>query len=269
MLRHESICSELTVAQKKWHCLGIYRPPASNILASFFEELTDNLSKGSKFYENFIIGDFNINIKVAGRGLDKPKEFCDLFSLTNLIRKETFFTRDHTSTIDLILTNTPKNLQNTCITETGLSDFHQLILTFFKTKITRLKPNIVFYHNYKHFEDSRFREDLNSKDFSLNTYDQKENYNFITDKFINVVNRHVPLKEKTLRGNQAPFLTKELRKEIYTRSKLKNRYNRNPTEENKAIYKKQRNKCASLRQKSIKMYFNNVTKTGIQTNKDF
>ena len=62
-------------------------------------------------------------------------------------------------------------------------------------------------------------------------------------------------------GNQAPFLTKELRKEIYTRSKLKNRYNRNPTEENKAIYKKQRNKCASLRQKSIKMYFNNVTKT--------
>ena len=186
-----------------------------------------------------------------------------------MIRKETFFTRDHTSTIDLILTNTPKNLQKTCITETGLSDFHQLILTFFKTKITRLKLNIVFYHNYKHFEDSRFREDLNSKDFSLNTYDQKENYNFITEKFISVVNRHVLLKEKTLRGNQAPFLTKELRKEIYTRSKLKNRYNRNPTEENKAIYKKQRNKCASLRQKSIKMYFNNVTKTGIQTNKDF
>ena len=49
---------------------------------------------------------------------------------------------------------------------------------------------------------------------------------------------HAPLKKKMLKGNQAPFLTKELRKEIYTRSKLKNKYNRNPTEENKAIYKK-------------------------------
>ena len=38
-------------------------------------------------------------------------------------------------------------------------------------------------------------------------------------------------KKKTLRGNQAPFLTKKLRKEICTRSKLKNKYNRNPTEE--------------------------------------
>ena len=43
---------------------------------------------------------------------------------------------------------------------------------------------------------------------------------------------------QTLRGNQAPFLPKDLRKEIYTRSKLKNKYNRSPTEQNKAIYKK-------------------------------
>ena len=58
---------------------------------------------------------------------------------------------------------------------------------------------------------------------------------------------HAPLKKKMLKGNQAPFLTKELRKKIYTRSKLKNKYNSNLTEENKAIHKKQRNKCVSLR----------------------
>ena len=138
----------------------------------------------------------------------------------------------------MILTNKPKSFQNTGITETGLNDFHKLIMTFFKTHITRLKPKIVFYRNYKHFEDSRFLEDLNSADVSLNTDDPNENYNFITDKFSNVVNKHAPLKKKTLRGNQAPFLTNELRKEIYTRSKLKNNYNRNPTKENKATYEK-------------------------------
>ena len=36
------------------------------------EELTDRINKGIEFYENFIIlGDFNIDVKVAGRELDK------------------------------------------------------------------------------------------------------------------------------------------------------------------------------------------------------
>ena len=102
------------------------------------------MSKESEFYENFIIlGDFNIDVKAAGRELDKFDEFCDLLNLTNLVRNKTCFTRDHKSTVDLILTNKPKSFQNTCITETGLNDFQKLISTFFKTQITLLKPKVV------------------------------------------------------------------------------------------------------------------------------
>ena len=67
----------------------------------------------------------------------------------------------------------------------------------------------------------------------LETDDPNRNYNFITEKFLEVVNRHAPLKQKTLRGNQAPFMTKKLKKEIYTGNKLKNKNNRKPTEEKK------------------------------------
>ena len=78
MLTHESVCSELIIAKKKWLCSGIYRPPTHENLVSFFEELAESLSKGSEFYENLIIlGDFNIDVKVAGRELDKLDEFCD------------------------------------------------------------------------------------------------------------------------------------------------------------------------------------------------
>ena len=35
MLTHESVCSELTIAKKKWLCLGIYRPPAPKNLNIF------------------------------------------------------------------------------------------------------------------------------------------------------------------------------------------------------------------------------------------
>ena len=45
MLTHESVCSELTIAKKKWLCLGIYQPPTPENLVSFFEELRANFMK--------------------------------------------------------------------------------------------------------------------------------------------------------------------------------------------------------------------------------
>ena len=40
-------------------------------------------------------------------------------------------------------------------------------------------------------------------------------HNQVTNKFLSVLNKHAPLKKKSLRGIEAPF------KEIYTRSRLK------------------------------------------------
>ena len=45
--------------------------------------------------------------------------------------------------------------------------------------------------------------------------------------------------------------------------------NKNPREKNITGYKRQRNLCVSLRRKNIKSFLNNVTKTGIITNKNF
>ena len=64
-------------------------------------------------------------------------------------------------------------------------------------------------------------------------------------------------------------MKKELRKAIYTRSRLRNRYFKNPTKENETSYKNQRNKCVSLRRKSITQHFSKITSKGIMTNKQF
>ena len=47
----------------------------------------------------------------------------------------------------------------------------------------------------------------------------------------------------------------------------KNNFCENPTKENEKKYKIQRNKCACLRKKSIKKYFNNISKDGVVSNK--
>ena len=42
------------------------------------------------------------------------------------------------------------------------------------------------------------------------------------------------------------------------RSKLKNKYNKNPTETNNLLYKKQRKFCVNLLKKEKKNYYNNL-----------
>ena len=73
-----------------------------------------------------------------------------------------------------------------------------------------------------------------------------------------VLNLHAPIKTKLVRGNNAPFMNKDLSKAFMHRSKLKNMYNKNPTETNNLLYKKQRNFCVNLLKNEKKKYYNNL-----------
>ena len=64
-------------------------------------------------------------------------------------------------------------------------------------------------------------------------------------------------------------MTRNLRKEIYTRSRFRNKFCKNPTKENEKLYKKQRIKCVALWRKCIKEYFHNISNNNIVTNKFF
>ena len=100
------------------------------------------------------------------------------------------------------------------VTETGLSDFHKMIGTFFKAKIAWLKTRKIYYRNYKNFDKSSFLLDLKSTNLDSPSIDPDENYIFLTNQFLKVVNQHAPLKVKILRGNHALFVGKQPRKEI-------------------------------------------------------
>ena len=113
----------------------------------------------------------------------------------------------------------------------------------------------MYYRNYKNFNKSNFLKDLSNSTVFLDSDDPSENYDFLTTKFQDAVNRHPPLKKKILRGNHAPFIDKEFRKAIY--------------KANESLFKKQRNKCILLRKKCIKKYFSKVTESGVNTNKEF
>ena len=95
--------------------------------------------------------------------------------------------------------------------------------------VSRLKPKIIFFRNYKKFNETKFLADLKNTNFSFTSADPNKNYFFVTNYFSKIVEKHVPLKRKTLRGNHASFVSMELRKAIYTRSRFRSRFLKNST----------------------------------------
>ena len=77
-----------------------------------------------------------------------------------------------------------------------------------------------------------------------------------------VVDKHASLKPRVLRGNQAPFMTKDLSKQIMIRSRLRNKSNKHKTTQDWNAYKAQRNKCILIRRKNIRNYFSSLCDNG-------
>ena len=114
-----------------------------------------------------LIGDFNANFKNKGAGFDKLSEMCDTFDLTNLIKSETCYTKNHKSLIYLFSTNKPFSFQKTHVTETGLDNYHKLISTFVKSRFSKARPKVIKYRNYKNFDKNNFLNDLNNINVTL------------------------------------------------------------------------------------------------------
>ena len=106
----EVICSELTVRNKRWIIFSLCRPSNPSNLHEFFNELETSLDQALKIYDNVIVmGDINIDLHDPNSGgLENLIALCETYNLKNLIKTKACFTKNHTSSIDVILTNRTK-----------------------------------------------------------------------------------------------------------------------------------------------------------------
>ena len=246
----DAIFLEITLRKNKWLIIGGYNPHKGSI-SFFLNNIGKELDKVLPSYDNILImGDFNSTV------LEKEmQEFCEIYGLENLIKDPTCYKNpSNPSSIDVMLTNKISSFQDSITLETGLSDHHKMTITVLKRYFKKRDPITVKYRNYKLFDSDKFRHDIEIGIEKLNTLSIKD----FNNVFMTVLNSHAPIKTKILRGNNAPFMNKTLSKEFMHRSKLKNKYHKNPTEINKLLYKKQRNFCVNLLRKQKKNYYNNL-----------
>ena len=191
-----------------------------------------------------LVGDFN-----AEESEPCLSQFLFEMNAKNIVKEPTCFkSLSNPSCIDLVITNSFSNFQNTKAISTGLSDFHKMVVSVLKHNFHRSTPKELVYRDYKNFDRVVFKRELEDK---LNQ--QGNEYKHFEQILLEILNIHAPIKKKLLRANQVPYMTKALRKAIMKRSELESKYVKNKTSENLKSYKKQKNFCSKLYKKEKKI----------------
>ena len=115
--------------------------------------------------------------------------------------------------------------------ETGLSDFHKLTVSVLKTFFKKQSAKITSYRDYKNVSNDSFRTDLIHEISSNDTLGG--DWTGFLDACKKLLDSQAPCKKKYARANQPLFLTKEINKEIMARSRLRNKFLRCRSDENK------------------------------------
>ena len=189
------------------------------------------------------------------------------YDLRNLVKEPTCFKADNPRCVDLILTNRYRSFQHTTTTETGLSDFHKMIVTVLKTTYQKAGPTVINYREYKKFSEQTFKRELKEELASIKTTDL--DYSSFQNCFEKVLDKHAPMKKKYARANDGPFMTRVLRKATMLRFRFKNRYNKSRTAEHWKAFRRQRNLCVKLFRTEKRNFYKNLNTSDITDNKKF
>ena len=199
-----------------------------------FENLGKGIDHYSEKFENFLLlGDFN-TVETD----QHVHNFMNGYALKNLMKEPTCFKSENPRCIDLILTNRYSSFQNTTTVETGLSDFHKMVLTVLKTTYHKAGPTVMNYRDYKNFSEQTFKQDLREELECIKSSDL--NYDSFQNCFEKVLDKHAPMKKNYARANDGTFMNRALRKAVMLRTRLKNKYNKSRTVQNWEAFRKQR-----------------------------
>ena len=133
----EIFCAELNLRKQKWLIFCCCNPH-KHLIKDHLLQIKSAIDFQSKSYENIIlIGDFNVEISES-----HMNSFSAIYHLKSLIKERT------------------RQFQATLTLDTGLSDFHKMVLAAFKLESPHQKLKMISYRNYKHFNRNNFEKEI-------------------------------------------------------------------------------------------------------------
>ena len=107
-----------------------------------------------------LIGDFNSETSEKSM-----HDFCNVYNLESLSNTSTCFKKpENPSSIDLLLTNSKNNFDEAVVLESGLSDFHKLVVSVLKSYSKKKKDSkVIIYRDSKYFDKEMFSNELENE----------------------------------------------------------------------------------------------------------
>ena len=210
----------------------------------------------SKSIDNVLIfGDFSMETTHP-----VMTDFLENHNLYSMINIPTCFKSVKGRCIDLMLTNNKHSFFGSQTFETGFSDFHHLIYTMLKTTYVKHPPKKINFRDCKKFSEPNFRIDL-ARNLSNSKH---ENLGDFEETFAKTLQKHAPYKSVLVRGNNKPHVTKDLRKTMMKRTRLKTIANRTRTDRDIKNYESLRNLVVKMNRQAKKEFYANLdpAKTG-------
>ena len=163
------------------------------------------------------MGDLNCDLKAL-------LNITDIYGLDQLINKPTRVTPTTSTLIDLIFTNRPENVYCSGVSHVAISD-HSLVYAYRKISIPTLSKgvNLITYRKLKHFNSANFYADILGQpwDDIKQLYDPDDMWKRWKELFLNVCEKHAPMKTKRTRDSKSPWITAILKKRMNFRDRLK------------------------------------------------
>ena len=238
-----------------------YRPPSAN--KEYNTSITSSIERAClEDKEMHILGDFNIDYNANKVSLIKDLE--TIHDLSQLVNFDTRITQTTSTCIDLILSSNPKRHIRTEPFKINLSD-HYMVFTVIDTKFKQkmLNHKYATFRAYKNFNENAF---INEVQNSFDNVDFSNDDVYVAwdkwkSKFLNLCDKHAPLRKMRVRKKHLPWVDREVLEKIYERDFTHKKAVSNKNEEDWSQYKKIRNEVTNLIKLKKKEYFTSKLKS--------
>ena len=268
-IRYDLMCDEMEAIWIQVHLPHLkplligccYRPPNARI--NYLDDICVMFDKVCDLdYEIHILGDLNINWSVDGCPLkDKLLAIANVGNLVQIVDKPTRVCLSNmgsvTATcIDHVFTNVSHFCSKPLSIPVGFSD-HNLIAYVRKTKVPKSGPRVTLRRSMKHFNEDAFVNGVGNICWEsvLGKQDPNDALDEFNRLFLQVLERHAPLRKYNVSSKQSSWLDSELKNLMKTRDEAKKRAVQSDLQLDWQNYRRLRNYVTAANKKKKYMFY--------------
>jgi len=226
-----------------------YRPPDASIECfDWYENCIRDMDLENK--ETILIGDFNCDWSRLNKNVTshtaRMATLASTYQFEQMIKEPTRITATSRTLIDLAFCNKPELITMTGVDHLGISD-HSLIYVCRKISISRNEPKIIRSRQFKHYDKNSFLTELRAiLQHMTNDNNPDVLWEDFKTKFLLVADVHAPQITRKVKSEYTPWMTNNIKKQIYHREFLKKKAIKTGSENMFVAYKKSRNTLNKL-----------------------